>query len=369
MKRRASISALIVSAVVCCLLAAMLSACSPDGEDPNPPADDPPSTSTNANSNIESGGPGVGIDPNGSIFTNDQVSEARSELAMIRQCLIGSENICAVAMMGYATRELSDFLKEEAVGYFPVVAAVSPGCWVQSEGDEVYLIVPRDPNASVAVNEWLMSPTSSTGPYEGEVGKVLYRSDAGDPVIVRGNISEVSPNLQICIVEEGGDSIAYIPFCSLMDGTLDVPPGSPSILDFTSYPDFRVSPDEVAGDWSTRWGYLENGEEVACALTIQEDGYLSYAWGPSDEVYQNYYEGGWYASPQAGEGSVPEEAVVFDLKLTEGEEGVPGEIVGTFVLSHYSDLPDYLYIDHLDGAPLIYSQLSDGTLEFNATVG
>lgn len=382
MRRRITAPWVLASLIACFFLAVTLVACGPaTGDDPNE-VDDPvvPEAPAQAGepdvgfgegpgkgSEVICGGHGIGIDPDLNRFTDRQVSTAYAELELMRESLWGSVYICAIAMMGYATGDLEEFLKG-SVRNFPVVAAIPDERWVEAEGDEVYLVIPRDNSASITVSEWSMSPTSSTGPYEGEPGDVLYREN-GEPFIVRGNLSDISPNLMIEISEMNGDSIRYIPFCNLMDGTLDVPPGSPSIFDCTLYPSLCVPPADVAGDWSSFWGHLKGGEYVSCALSIGEGGSLSYAWGPADEVYENYYEGSWKPSPLAGQGDVPHNAVVFDLDLVEGSEGAVKEIEGTFALTYYSEVPGCLYVVYLDGEPLTYSQRWDGSLEFEMAFG
>ena len=364
MRRRYKAPWLLVTIIACFMLAISLSACDSNAESPDPSVDTPPASNSEVD---EPSGAGITA-PEDSLFTAEQVEEAEIECVMIQQGLIGSYNICAVAMIGFAEGDLEDHLVE-IVRDFPVVAAIPSDHWIETEGDEVYLVIPRDPNASVAVNEWVMSPTSSTGPYEGEVGDVLYRSDYGDPIIVRGNISEISPNIMISIVEDHGDSLNYIPFCNLLDGTLDIPAGSPSVLDYTVYPSFFVSPSDVPGDWTSFYGYKEDGGAVTCSLTIGADGYLAYMWGPSDGLYENFYEGSWTSSPRANEDGMPSEAVVFDLTLTEGTAEASDKLVGTFALAHFPEAPDYLYIEYIDGDPLVYTQKIDGVLEFGIAFG
>lgn len=364
MRRRKMLSRSLIAVLLSAFLAIMLTACQSGSSNSD---DDPSVVEPDGKGETVSGGPGIGVAP-GSQFTVEQTDQADIELEYIRACLEGSPNICAVAMLGYADGDLNDFLLD-VVRDYPAVAGVSPECWVEAEGDEVYLIVPRDGDASVAVNEWTVSSDSSAGPYDGEMGDVLYRSEYGDPIIVRGNISDIYPNMMVNIVSNEGDSLSYIPFCNLLDGTLDVPTGDPGVLDCTMNPLRLVSPADVAGDWATWDAYDEDGNLLDCGLYIGEDGSLSFAWGPLREPYQNYYEGTWSASPKAGQGDVPEEAVVFDLTLTESVEGAPTEIIGTFLLGRFSDMPHYLYVEHLDGTPLTYAQEANGLIGFCITVG
>ncbi|MBQ9954481.1 MAG: hypothetical protein IJO87_03515 [Eggerthellaceae bacterium] len=353
-------------------LAATMAACSPANVEAPETGNDTPGTSAEAPDKGNSTSapevtPATPV-PEAAIFSPEQVEAAEIELTMIRQGLIGSDYMCAVAMMGYAEEDLEDFLLE-AIRYFPAVAAIPSSQWIEAEGDEVYLVVPRSTEASVAVNEWVVSPSSSTGPYEGEAGEVLYRSDRGDPIIVRGNISDIRPNLMINIVDEFGDSLRYIPFCNTMDGTLDTPPGEPGVLDYTSHFSFPVYPDEVAGDWTCFYACNEDGEQITCSLTIGVDGYLAYAWGPANGMFENYYEGSWKYSPLAGAEGVPDEAVSFMLMQVDGAYEASSVIAGTYALAIYPESPEYLYVKHVDGDALAHTQKVDGVLEFGIALG
>ena len=85
-----------------------------------------------------------------------------------------------------------------------------------------------------SVNEWICDVTNGD---VGETGKVLYRNERGEPVLVRGNVDEAVSNLQVIILtEKNGKSIFldYHPGLSMQDKKL-IPSEEPPILDFTVY--------------------------------------------------------------------------------------------------------------------------------------
>ena len=101
--------------------------------------------------------------------------------------------------------------------------------------NELYLVIPRDPNASVAVNdlpvERLIDPDADV------YGPILYKSESGTPFFVRCQSSGGMMNLEIIIVDNNGRQIVYRPQLSTDDGSLVTPgivnQGEGSVLDIT----------------------------------------------------------------------------------------------------------------------------------------
>lgn len=91
---------------------------------------------------------------------------------------------------------------------------------IENEGSEVYLIIPRDPNAAVAVNSY--PAENIINPENIIEGKILYRSEYGNPFFVKCSSGGGLVNTQIFITDSEPNGIEYFPALSIADGTLMV---------------------------------------------------------------------------------------------------------------------------------------------------
>ncbi|MBQ9659666.1 MAG: hypothetical protein IJV37_00170 [Bacteroidales bacterium] len=123
-------------------------------------------------------------------------------------------DLMAVAFLGYYD-SFAEF--ESAPSYirltqaFPqIVEAVKVEAGL---GREIYLAVPRDPMATVAVNE--------AGEFVTDENRtVFYRSEEGKPVLVLNNWYE--DNSQIVCTDNAGNSVSFLPGIDPRDGRLKV---------------------------------------------------------------------------------------------------------------------------------------------------
>ena len=113
-----------------------------------------------------------------------------------------------------------------SVERFPFLAGITANEVVTQPGNEMYCIVPADDGTTVTVRTY--DPLSSVTP----VGQVLYESTEGTPVCLRGNASEIMPNLEVAVSGENGKAV-YQPFISLKDGTVSTETTEGSVYDFT----------------------------------------------------------------------------------------------------------------------------------------
>ena len=60
-------------------------------------------------------------------------------------------------------------------------------------------------------------------------GEELYRSAQLEPLLLRGNVSDILPNFVLLIEGQGGETMEYSPSLSLRDGMLNVETTAPSI--------------------------------------------------------------------------------------------------------------------------------------------
>ena len=178
---------------------------------------------------------------------SDELSESDSQdsddLEFHRQVLVNENSMCGVIFLGYVDASkgslaenkeyLASVLEEnECDTYFKFVYNIPDERIIETEnGSELYCIYPLDPNASVAVSESVFN----TETLETETGAVLYRSDYGDPILLRCNASELVYDTQIGIVDNQGNVLSWQPGISLMDGQVRLPTEAPYIFDSTNY--------------------------------------------------------------------------------------------------------------------------------------
>ena len=94
---------------------------------------------------------------------------------------------------------------------------------VDAPGEELYLVIPRHKNANVTVYEYTFEMATKEKPEKS--GLVYYQKETGDPIIVKGNISDICPNMQIELKSGNGETYTFSPSLSLENGKLYVTKG------------------------------------------------------------------------------------------------------------------------------------------------
>ena len=80
-----------------------------------------------------------------------------------------------------------------------------------SDGD-FYLIIPRDPNATVRLYKNDMVTDSKT---------LFYEQTNGDAFVIGCNVSDIFPDVTVSITS-GGETVDFSPYISLKDGSVQV---------------------------------------------------------------------------------------------------------------------------------------------------
>ena len=80
-----------------------------------------------------------------------------------------------------------------------------------SDGD-FYLIIPRDPNATVCLYKNDMVTDSKT---------LFYEQTNGDAFVIGCNVSDIFPDVTVSITS-GGETVDFSPYISLKDGSVQV---------------------------------------------------------------------------------------------------------------------------------------------------
>ena len=163
-----------------------------------------------------------------------------------RQVIFDNNAMCGVVLVGvFPERGENDMIYERSfwdqaladsglVEDFPFLRDLPNKNIIQTPGGhEVYLIIPLDPNASVAVNQWVVSEENS---FRGETGQVLYRSDSGAPILLCCNRRDDVPDTQVVIVDSDGKVLDWNPGLSLENGRIDTKANKgPAVYDLTQY--------------------------------------------------------------------------------------------------------------------------------------
>ncbi|MGN0689297.1 MAG: hypothetical protein ACI4KH_02630 [Oscillospiraceae bacterium] len=140
---------------------------------------------------------------------------AETDMQSVEEVIQGTDYVFAVCYAGYTTNDIdSAFLNLQS--RYPLISLIPKERWVETDGGEVYCIIPKDKNATVTVNELVFDDTSETF-YR--IDKVLYSSEKGEPILIRGNISDIFSNIQV-VVTDSGNSVTYSPCLSLENGEL-----------------------------------------------------------------------------------------------------------------------------------------------------
>ncbi|MBQ6699815.1 MAG: hypothetical protein IJM98_04060, partial [Oscillospiraceae bacterium] len=234
-----------------------------------------------------------------------------------------TESAFGEAFIGYIEGPMGTGYEEffEERGYlekYPFIAEIPYERYVETNGNQMYCIVPKDKNSSVSVNEWIYSPTGGT------YGKVLYRSESGEPILITCNEDENIPNVKVTIVDSEGNVFEFSPYFNSQLGWLEVyeTPEAHS-LDFTVYENQAMNNilvfEDLIGDWAGFYTTPE-GTEVQFHFNFYRAAYgepcVTFWYGEEYGEYIEYYEG--YAYEQYDENGDFTGNLILELTLTQG---------------------------------------------------
>lgn len=240
--------------------------------------------------------------------------EASASLAYLRDAMEGTPLLFAVAYLGNAAQpeaHTAQWIQEFNPGIaeeYPFITEIPAERMIGDSG-ELYCIVPRNPQASLAINR-----LDGTGKSSGE--EVLYRSEAGAPVLLFCNgagqsgaeLTLVSGDEQV-IWQPGLDELEFISLPVRENGEV-------LAMDFTGYAEPPTglalmklmgwqppTAEELGGTTWNTWSYPEDDMRVVYVLELRGgeasefgdyDGEASLVWFFDGEgTYQETYEGWW----------------------------------------------------------------------------
>lgn len=295
---------------------------------------------------------------------------AEDALEELRAAMRNSDYLAAIAFIGYIEGPMGDgygeLYRQNGYSYwYPFVEEIPYDRLVETDGWEMYCIVPRDEDASVAVNQWLMREYD--GQVGGSTGNVLYRSESGEPILLLCNIDGTVPNTDVTVTAPDGSWVNFHPsVTAYSDGTLRVNT-TVELLDFTVPIVWdtgeELSFEQLQGSWTSWDALTPAGDALVCSLSFyQDDGAncVAYGYGLPESEFYEFFTGTCYASDQ------DPGVTLFEMELTGGaalEDIDPYAFRGAYRIALSPDRTDAITVTHLEGTPLVYG-CEGGTFTF-----
>ena len=237
-----------------------------------------------------------------------------ASLVSLRQAMVETPQVFAVAYLGYPEiidqdmqadpfaimQETAYWLRED----LPFLMDI-PQDRIVGETGELYCIVPKDENATVAVNKGTWVGDSEPLIYE----EVIYRSESGDPILLFCNGSGWEPDTQVVITDSNGTVTTWYP--QLDDNQCAMPLRNDNwedlFFDSSPYREIIMAKHRYLKDtqWKmptaeslagTTWvldGFLKDGRETSYQVAFEED-ILSIRWNDGiDEQDHEYLYAPW----------------------------------------------------------------------------
>lgn len=278
-----------------------------------------------------------------------------SEMLQLQEQLYDSNTLCAVAYLGSGEGDfaslMDSFTQSGLMGKLPILKELSSDAFVEMEGSELYLVVPRE-DASLTVHQQLMD--NETG--EMIRGKALYTANEAQPLLLRGNVSDIVPNLCLFLEGQGGQCVEYHPSLSLADGSLN---SHSLIYDLTPHSqmdDPMVGGEDMRmGSWFTE-ALNTSGESVVLILTLDYDGSVTYSYGYPQCGPLEYFEGNW----QEEDGRLLMELYGGPADADSESDGVKYDASLVFEWRYWDG---HLLLDHISGESLIVG-MEGGSFDF-----
>lgn len=165
------------------------------------------------------------------------------ELTLLQSDLAEKGFVCAAAYIGTILDGKTEAEYIDNSDYktrYPFITMIEEDRIVRNAGDEVYCIVPAKGYNNLTVNSFVVDESND---YKGAADKELYSASDGKPILVRGNISEIMPNI-IVTLSNGETSFSFNPCLSMRDGSLNRYNNKDKLCDITIYdPSFVFDED------------------------------------------------------------------------------------------------------------------------------
>ena len=251
-----------------------------------------------------------------------------------------------IAFLGYADNVYDEAILREHDRYNAEYGYFTEGdiSFLESEGDEIYLIIPRYLGSRVTVEEFNAE--------DGRRGTILLDT-AVAPFMFRCNMSEIHPNSLITLRSQD-EEFSFCPCIDLADNSIVLPEDNNGRIR-----DITLSGELTGGTWNmTR--ELMNDQTRIYAWELFPDGTAYYSLLIDETVVISVterYSGTYYVSD--GSDDYPLNTFVFDMKLEYVTEGELREKLGDTLSGAYQFTfagPDILNLSYVEGDAIIFLQ-------------
>ncbi|MDO4733146.1 MAG: hypothetical protein Q4B50_06510 [Bacillota bacterium] len=314
-------------------------------------------------------------DPSGENGEEAPQSTEDALLKNFREAMLESNKMGAILYLGSYEAELGsdEFYRmfSADIEAMPFIRDIPRERMIEEEGYYVFCLIPADPNASVSVNEWIVDESND---YLGEAGDILYHSESGEPVLMRGG-GEYLPCLAINMADSEGRVFSnYRPGISGEDGRVLLPVDpqteEPMLFDYSSYGEGFAGDGEdqlvasgdylFLGEWYAHELYAADGSTWSIRLNLKVDGLVEYFYGPGESDELMMLHGAWdLDSASAGYCSIHFESdetrgpYSVELQIGYYGEGSPyimmtdtgADLPGLKEMGHGSAILDLVYPD------------------------
>lgn len=286
--------------------------------------------------------------------TTEPVTQSESEKALgeFRKQMKDENYLCGVAYLGYYSEDIGVIIEDlQHKGVYkkhPFLNEFRRKNFYSLEGNELYAVIPAE-GAEVTVNQYAFNENGI-----GSAKKRLAVSD-GEILLLRGNVSDIMPNLQLAITDKDGNITEYLPSMSLENGYLSK---SQQIWDFSPYDllggQFENSSGKedmptFIGSW---WGEYEVGGEVyTLTVEFKENGEAAYGYGYGNSEILEYFEGSWYK--QDGD--------TINIVMYGGPDSFDGSEMDNTEKYELNGIFDWgcthtneMFMEHISGGVLLY---------------
>ena len=245
--------------------------------------------------------------------------------------------------------------------------------YVETDGSEMYCVVPKDLDTKVLVEEWIYEENGNW-----KAGKVLYQSDSGEPIVITCNFHDYIPNTRVTLEFSDGKKAVFVPDLDLEDTWLSLYNEEGVVgYDFSIYDYPRagevMSFKHLLGDW-TAWYSPYGNYTLQLHLNIYEgaagEKCVTYWYGEEEGEMLRYYEG--YLFDELYEDGTKGSNLIFDGTLTQGTESaevgpINYRIMLEFRMSDYNT--DCMIVSRFGGDHFIAGEEYIGFLEFTRAYG
>ena len=312
-----------------------------------------------------------------------EVIRAEPPRDTVELCQIYEPFVLVMEVTGYAPWKLGERLRlrdevKALCAQYTFVRNI-PQERVVGDSGSLFCVVPRDPNATVAVNRarW----DEAKGGYE--TLDVLYRSESGDPILLYAcaDMGESPfPDTEITVTDSSGRTAVWRPRYGTSIRPDDYDTDAPMGYDFTNYSQEHGEDydDDYGGDVDGDVSWMAPTAEQLCrnmwvwdgdldrqyaiaSIFFEPGGWVTFEWWYEEDngAYQEVYEGDW---------SLQDDMLGLRMTRTGGERFREGEraveITGVFPVQIPMGFEDFPILNIAEGVngELLPIQIPPSTL-------